>query len=83
MCGNVCGLVLATPTGSCLAVIKEPTRPKFEWLLQCFMLTLAGQCLVYTASIYIYKEISVCMFVPSFWPNLWVDFSETWHDDRL
>ena len=22
------------------------------------------------------------MFVPSFWPNQWVDFSETWHDDR-
>ena len=23
------------------------------------------------------------MFVPSFWPNLWEDFSETWHDDRF
>ena len=26
---------------------------------------------------------SVCLFVPSFWPNLRVDFSETWNDDRF
>ena len=25
----------------------------------------------------------VSLSVPSFWPNLWVDFSEIWHDDSL
>ena len=35
-CGDVCGLVLATRTGSCFGypkLIKGPTRPKLEWLL--------------------------------------------------
>ena len=25
----------------------------------------------------------MCIFVPLFWPNLWMDFSETWHDHRF
>ena len=32
---------------------------KFEWLLLCFMLTLAGQCWEFAASIYIYIYIYI------------------------
>ena len=26
---------------------------------------------------------SVCICLPSFWPNLWVNISETWHDEKF
>ena len=63
-CANVCGLVLATPTGSsygCLRLTKGPTMLKFEWLL-CFMLKLAGQRRVY-ADIYIYIYIYTLTYI--------------------
>ena len=53
------------------------------------MLTLTEQCREYAADpIYIkgdavYLSICLSMFVQSLWPNLWMDFSETWHDDRF
>ena len=87
----MCGLVLATHTGSCfgyLKLIKGPTKPKFEWFLLFFMLTLAEQCWIYAACLlYIYKRrcLSVCLYVciiilakpeGGF-------FSEIWHDDRF
>ena len=53
-CGNVYGLVSATPTGSSYGsqkVNKEPTMPKLEWLLQYFMLKLAAQHRLYVASL--------------------------------
>ena len=53
----------------------------FLWLI--FLVVIWGGGGGGSLYIYIYKEMSVCTFVPSFWPNLWVDFSETWHDDRL
>ena len=53
-CGHVHGFVLVTPTGSCLGcqkLIERTTWSKFEWLPQCFMLTLARKHWVYVASI--------------------------------
>ena len=38
-------------------------------------------CLSVCVSVFL--SVSVCMFVSSVWPNLWVDLSETWHDDRF
>ena len=69
-CGNVCGLVLATSTTSCFGcqkIIKGATRLKFVKLLQCFVLTLAGQREVYAADIYIciyiYIYIYICIYI--------------------
>ena len=38
---------------------------------------------IYISLLYIKKDMSVCLSVPSFWPNPRVNFSETRHDDRF
>ena len=60
---------------SCMGVRLDSDFPKVFYQWQ------------YNSLLYIYIKgdvcLSVCIFVPSFWPDLLVDFYETWHDDRF